>query len=73
MSKCMDCNHWSPKDTAPGMSRFGFAVCLKKPTPWRTFSANARACEQFKQAPEEVTGPRHAKWDDKTGGRNANA
>lgn len=73
MSKCMDCKHWNPQHTAPGMSRLGFAMCLKKPTPGRTFSAHAITCEQFKQATAEIADARHAKWDVKPGGRNANA
>ena len=65
MNKCMDCNHWSPKHTDVGMSRLGFAVCLKRPTPGRTMSAHSRECERFSQAEATITEARHAKWDKK--------
>ena len=63
MSTCMDCIHWSPKTTAPGMSRLGFAACLVRPTPGHTMSAHAPACAKFDPATEATAKTRHAKWD----------
>ena len=73
MSTCMDCTHWSPKGTDPGMARLGFAHCLKRPTPGLTLSAHAAACEKFQPIDEKTAQARHAKWDDKKGARSANA
>ena len=64
MSTCMDCTHWSPKGTDPGMARLGFAACLKRPTPGLTLSAHAAACEKFSPADEATTKARHSKWDE---------
>ena len=74
MNSCMDCTHWNPKGTDPGMARLGFARCDKRPTPGLTLSAHANAtdCEKFKAADEATTKARHAKWDEKKEARRAN-
>ena len=71
--KCMDCVHWSPKGTDPGMARLGFARCLLRPTAGLTLSAHSAACEEFAPADEATTQARHAKWDEQKGARRANA
>ena len=70
MKKCMDCRHWSPATTTKAMAVMGFARCLQRPTPGLTMSAHARRCEQFAQADEKTTKPRHAKWVQKDSNAN---
>ena len=64
----MDCAHWSPKGTDPGMARLGFARCLQRPTAGLTLSAHAPMCGQFQAASAQATKERHAKWDVKKAG-----
>lgn len=71
MNTCMDCTHWSPKTTDPGMARLGFAACLKRPTPGRTMSAHAAECAQFAAADAKTVTARHAKWDAQKEARHA--
>ncbi|WP_312589004.1 hypothetical protein [Comamonas terrigena] len=47
---CIECGHWSLKDTDRSMARLGFARCLKKKLPGHTTSADASACERFAAA-----------------------
>lgn len=61
----MDCVHWSPKGTDPGMARLGFAACNNFPTPGLTKSAHAAACDKFQAADDKTAQARHAKWDEK--------
>lgn len=70
---CMDCTHWNPKGTDPGMARLGFAACLKRPMPGLTMSAHAAKCGKFAAADEKTAKARHAKWDMKKGAANADA
>ena len=73
MSTCMDCTHWNPKATEPGMARLGFAQCIKRPTHGLTLSAHAPACDKFGPADQKTATARHAKWDEKKKeARNAN-
>lgn len=65
MSKCMDCSHWSPKGTDPGMARLGFARCLKRPVVGLTLSAHANECGKFQPTDDATAQARHAKWDQK--------
>ena len=69
----MDCAHWSPKGTDPGMARLGFARCLQRPTAGLTLSAQSTACEKFAPADEAAAQARHAKWDQKKEVGRANA
>jgi hypothetical protein len=66
MSQCMDCAHWNPKATDPGMARLGFARCDKRPTPGLSMSGHAAACAKFNPAAEATAKARHAKWDVKS-------
>ena len=73
MTTCMDCTHWNPKSTEPGMARLGFARCDKRPTPGLTLSAHAAACEKYLPADAKTAQARHAKWDAQKEARRANA
>ncbi len=44
---CIECTHWSLKDTDRSMARLGFARCLKKKLPGHATSADAAASERF--------------------------
>jgi hypothetical protein len=69
----MDCSHWNPKATDPGMARLGFARCDKRPTPGLTMSCHAKACGKFALAEVKITSARHAKWDIKQEASRADA
>lgn len=47
MNTCVECAHWSLKNTDRSMARLGFARCLKKKLAGHTTSEHAAACERF--------------------------
>ena len=46
-STCIECTHWSLKDTDRSIARMGFARCTKKTLPGHTVSADAPVCPRF--------------------------
>lgn len=70
---CIECTHWSLKDTDRSMARLGFARCLKKKLPGHTVSSEAVACEKLAPIGKEIEASRRA-WLEKQGDRsNASA
>ncbi len=62
---CINCKHWSLKETNPAMARMGFAQCLKK-TKGHTMSGKARECERF-AAVDEATSQSREGWLNREG------
>ena len=52
MRVCMQCAHWSPRDTTPEMARMGFAQCVKRMHGHMT-AAQAPECDRFAALPEK--------------------
>ncbi len=67
---CIECGHWSLKDTDRSMARLGYARCLKKKLPGHTTSADAAACERFVAADAGAVQARK-EWIAKQEGRSA--
>lgn len=60
-STCIECSHWSLKDTDRSMARLGFARCLRKKLPGHTTSADAAACDRF-TAVDAGAGKARVEW-----------
>ncbi|MDR3004077.1 MAG: hypothetical protein LBV14_07560 [Acidovorax sp.] len=69
-STCIECTHWSLKDTDRSMARLGFARCLKKKLSGHTTSAEAVACPRFAAADAGAATARR-EWLDKQNGARA--
>ncbi|WP_370682246.1 hypothetical protein [Comamonas sp. GB3 AK4-5] len=67
-STCIECTHWSLKDTDRSMARLGFACCLKKNLPGYTTSAEAVACQRFAAADAGAAKARREWLEKKSGG-----
>lgn len=58
--KCIECQHWEPRNAPKGMAALGFAPCaVRSISKGHTFSMNT-SCEQFKAAEAEVAKKRAA-------------
>lgn len=67
MSTCIQCVHWQPAKTAPGLLRLGFAQCAKKKLTGHTTSAEAFACMKFVELDADLIAKRR-EWLLKAGG-----
>lgn len=69
MSQCIQCQHWSLRDTEPSLARAGFAQCLVR-ARGNMPVAGAEACRRFSGLPEAEVDTRRA-WLAERKGRDA--